>query len=187
MTAPATRVLSTLTRRHAVKVALAVSVEEICLAIGEVVGHECILSASRMNSATVIFLSSVEKVNEVVEKGIVIDGEFVSVLPLSMPSKRVTLFNVPPFLKKRVTEKRDDGSYPSTSKGSVDLRSAGVQDESHRDTEVVACNETLGLETVVTDVDSEKGAQKCSEIACVELDMEAETESFKMLQKRKNE
>ncbi len=102
MTAPAARFLSTLTRRHAVKVALAASIEEICLAIGEVVGHRCILSASRMNSATVIFLSSVEKVNEVVEKGIVIDGEFVTVLPLSMPSKRVTLSNVPPFFSDEI-------------------------------------------------------------------------------------
>ncbi len=102
MMAPAARVLSTLTRRHAVKVALAASIEEICLAIGEVVGHGCILSASGMNSATVIFLSLVEKVNEVVEKGIVIDGEFVSVLPLSMPSKRVTLSNVPPFLSDEI-------------------------------------------------------------------------------------
>ncbi len=75
MTAPATRVLSTLTRRHAIKVAFASSIEVICLAIGEVVGHGCILSASRMNGATVVFLSGVEKVNEVVEKGIVIDGE----------------------------------------------------------------------------------------------------------------
>ncbi len=97
MTAPAARFLSTLTRRHAVKVALAASIEEICLAIGEVVGHRCILSASRMNSATVIFLSSVEKVNEVVEKGIVIDGEFVTVLPLSMPSKESPYLMFPLF------------------------------------------------------------------------------------------
>ncbi len=85
--------------------AYAASIEEICLAIGEVVGHGCILSASRMNSATVVFLSSIEKVNEVVEKGIVIDGEFVSVLPLSMPSKRVTLSNVPPFLSDEIITK----------------------------------------------------------------------------------
>lgn len=102
MTTPATQGLSTLTRRNAVKVAFAASVEEICLAIGEVVGHGCILSASRMNNATVIFLSNVEKVNEVVERGIVISGEFVPVLPLSLPSKRVTLSNVPPFLSDEI-------------------------------------------------------------------------------------
>ncbi len=38
--------LSTLTRRHAIKVAFASSsIEVICLSIGEVVGHGCILSA----------------------------------------------------------------------------------------------------------------------------------------------
>ncbi|KAG1925667.1 hypothetical protein F2P79_025374 [Pimephales promelas] len=64
MTDPRMQGLSKLTRRHGVKVASAVSVEDCCLAAGEVVGHEHIMSASRMNSATVIFLSSVEKANE---------------------------------------------------------------------------------------------------------------------------
>jgi len=102
MTTPATQVLSTLTRRNAVKVAFAASIEDICLAIGEVVGHGSILSASRMNNATVIFLSNVEKVNQAVESGIVIGGDFVQVLPLTLPSKRVTLSNVPPFLSDQI-------------------------------------------------------------------------------------
>ncbi len=74
MTAPRSQVLSKLTRRHGVKVAAAVSVEDCCLAAGEVVGHENIVSASKMNSATVIFLNSVEKANELVETGIVVDN-----------------------------------------------------------------------------------------------------------------
>ncbi len=98
MTAPDSRGLNTLTRRHAVKVAAAVSVEDCCLAIGEAVGHESILSASKMNNAAVIFLNTVEKANELVERGIVVDGLFTPVLPLSMPSKKVTLSNVPPFI-----------------------------------------------------------------------------------------
>lgn len=102
MSAPRVQVLSSLTRRNAVKVAAAVSVEECCLAIGEVVGHESVLSASRMNSAIVVFLNSVDKVNEVVEHGIVIGGDFVSVLPLSLPAKRVTLSNVPPFVSDEI-------------------------------------------------------------------------------------
>ncbi len=61
-------------------------------------GHEHIMSASRMNSATVVFLSSVEKANELVETGIVVDNLFTPVLPLSMPSKKVLLSNVPPFV-----------------------------------------------------------------------------------------
>ncbi|KAI2646017.1 Transposon TX1 uncharacterized 82 kDa protein [Labeo rohita] len=98
MAAPGVQALSTLTRRHAIKVVSTASVEDCCMAVGEVVGHECILSASRMNNAMVIFLNSIERVNELVEHGVVIGGEFVSVLPLSQPSKRVTLSNVPPFL-----------------------------------------------------------------------------------------
>ncbi|KAA0722766.1 Transposon TX1 uncharacterized 82 kDa protein ORF 1 [Triplophysa tibetana] len=98
MAAPGLPALSSLTRRHAVKVASAVSVEDCCLAIGEVVGHDCVLSASRMNNAIVIFLKSVEKANELVERGITVEGLFTPVLPLSMPSKKVTLSNVPPFI-----------------------------------------------------------------------------------------
>ncbi|XP_056607628.1 N-terminal EF-hand calcium-binding protein 1 isoform X1 [Triplophysa dalaica] len=51
-----------------------------------------------MNNATVIFLKSVEKANELVEQGITVEGLFTPVLPLSMPSKKVTLSNVPPFI-----------------------------------------------------------------------------------------
>ncbi len=90
--------LSSLTRRHAIKVASAASVEQCCLAIGEVVGLESILSASRVNGAAVIFLDSVDKANVVVEHGVTVGGEFIPVLPLSLPSKRVTLSNVPPFM-----------------------------------------------------------------------------------------
>lgn len=80
------------------KVAAAVSVEDFCIAIGEVVGNENILSVSKMNSANVVFLSSVEKANQVVETGAVIEGLFNPVLPLSMPSKKVLVSNVPPFI-----------------------------------------------------------------------------------------
>ncbi|XP_028428823.1 uncharacterized protein LOC114552333 [Perca flavescens] len=98
MSVPRGQGLSSLPRRNVVKVAAAASVEECCLAVGEVVGHESVLSASRMNGAVVVFLNSVDKVDEVVEHGIVIGGDLVSVLPLSLPAKRVTLSNVPPFV-----------------------------------------------------------------------------------------
>ncbi len=94
--------LCSLTRRHAIKVTAVVSVEDCCLAIGEVVGHSGVLSASRMNNAIVIFLDSVDKANDLVEQGIVIRGEFVSVLPLSLPAKKVTLSNVPPFVSDEI-------------------------------------------------------------------------------------
>lgn len=98
MAAQQTQVLSSLTRRHGIKVASAVSIEACCLAIGELVGHSSVLSVSRMNNATVVFLDCVDKANELVEQGIVIDGEFISVLPLSMPAKKVIISNVPPFV-----------------------------------------------------------------------------------------
>ncbi len=43
-----------LTRRHGVKVDSAVNIEECSLAIGEVIGTENIMSASRMNNAIVV-------------------------------------------------------------------------------------------------------------------------------------
>ncbi len=74
------------------------SVKDCCLAIEEVVGRESVLSASRMNSVTVVFLDSIDKANEIVDHGIVISGEFVPVLPLSLPAKRVIFSNFPPFV-----------------------------------------------------------------------------------------
>lgn len=97
--------LESLTRRHGVKVVSAVNVEECILAVGDVVGHECILAASRMNNAIVLFLNSVEKANEIVEKGVVIGGLFTPVLPLSTPAKKVTLSNVPPFITDEMLDK----------------------------------------------------------------------------------
>lgn len=105
MTAPRSQCLSLLPWHHGVKVASAVSVEKCCLAVGKVIGHESILSASRMNNATVIFLSTVEKANKLVEVGIVVDELFTSVLPLSTPSKKVTLSNIPPFLSDEILAK----------------------------------------------------------------------------------
>ncbi|KAL2080607.1 hypothetical protein ACEWY4_024400 [Coilia grayii] len=91
-----------LTRRHAIKIASNASVETCSLAIGEVVGHENVLSASRMNNAVVCFLKSVDMANDIVENGLVINGEYMSVLPLSTPSKKVILSNVPPFISDEV-------------------------------------------------------------------------------------
>ncbi len=61
-------------------------------------GLESILSASRVNGTAVIFLDSVDKANVVVEHRVTVGGEFIPVLPLSLPSKRVTLSNVPPIM-----------------------------------------------------------------------------------------
>ncbi|KAI4899184.1 hypothetical protein NFI96_019398, partial [Prochilodus magdalenae] len=94
-----------LSRRHGVKIAPGVkcSVEECSLAVGEVVGYGSILSASRMNSAVVLFLDSIEKANALVQTGVVIQGTFTPVVPLIRPAKKITLSNeIPPFIKDEV-------------------------------------------------------------------------------------
>ncbi|KAL7842570.1 hypothetical protein SRHO_G00242590 [Serrasalmus rhombeus] len=92
-------VYESLTRRHGMKVVCKASVEECCLAAGTAVGHSNIVSASRMNSAVLLFLKSVDLANDVVQSGVVINGQLTPVLPLSTPSKKVILSNVPPFIK----------------------------------------------------------------------------------------
>lgn len=90
-----------LTRRHAVKLVpnANCTVEEATLAVGKEVGYANVMSASRMNGAIVMFLSSPEKVAEAVEKGAVIQDMYTSVLPLVSPSKRITISNAPPFIR----------------------------------------------------------------------------------------
>ncbi|KAK3522674.1 hypothetical protein QTP86_029160 [Hemibagrus guttatus] len=98
MADPNATVCERLTRRHGVRVVCAASVEECCLAVGNVVGHENIVSASRMNSAIVVFLNDVDKVRKLTQNGIVINNEMILVSPLSSPAKKVMLSNVPPFI-----------------------------------------------------------------------------------------
>ncbi|KAI3372191.1 hypothetical protein L3Q82_007048 [Scortum barcoo] len=110
--------LERLTRRHAIKMVpvSSCSVEECSLAVGELVGYSSVKSASRMNSAVVIFLDSVDKVNRVVESGVVIQGTFTPVLSLVNPAKKIIISNVPPFIQNEVLEKEladDTGSFVS--------------------------------------------------------------------------
>lgn len=62
-----------LSRRHGIKIAPVVncSIDECSLAVGKAVEYDGIMSASCMNSAVVIFLDSIEKVNSVVQNGVV--------------------------------------------------------------------------------------------------------------------
>ncbi|KAK3539536.1 hypothetical protein QTP70_010072 [Hemibagrus guttatus] len=98
MADPNATVCERLTRRHGVRIVCAASVEDCCLAVGNVVGHENIVSASRMNSAIVVFLNDVEKVRKLTQNGIVVNNEMILVSPLSSPAKKVMLSNVPPFI-----------------------------------------------------------------------------------------
>ncbi|KAL7842571.1 hypothetical protein SRHO_G00242600 [Serrasalmus rhombeus] len=75
-------VYESLTRRHGVKVVCRASVEECCLAAGAVVSHSNIVSASRMNSAVV------DLANDLVQSGVVINGQLTPVLPLSTPLEK---------------------------------------------------------------------------------------------------
>ncbi len=73
--------------------------EEVGYAVGEVVGFDSVKTASRMNSAVVIFLDEVHEVEQVVEAGIVLRDTFTPVFPLVNPSKKITISNAPPFIK----------------------------------------------------------------------------------------
>ncbi|KAL6483841.1 hypothetical protein MHYP_G00087130 [Metynnis hypsauchen] len=75
------------------------SVEECSLAVGESVGYNSIVPASRISSAVVVFLAEVEKVNTMVQNGVVVQGTFTPVTPLIHPARKITLSNVPPFIK----------------------------------------------------------------------------------------
>ena len=91
--------LHKLTRRHGIKLcpAVACSVEEVSLAVGEVVGCDSVKSASRMNSAVAVFVDSIEKANQLLERGVVIQGSFTPVLSLDDPVRKVLISNVPPI------------------------------------------------------------------------------------------
>ncbi|KAK3519642.1 hypothetical protein QTP86_017627 [Hemibagrus guttatus] len=95
MADPNTKLCVGWTRRH----------EECGLAVSNVVGHENIVSASRMNSAIVVFLNDVEKVRKLTQNGIVVNNEMILVSPLSSPAKKVMLCNVPPFISDAVVGK----------------------------------------------------------------------------------
>jgi len=64
MAGPSQTKFEQLSRRHGIKLAPVMNcpVEECSLAVGNAVGFDSIISASRMNSAVVIFLDTIEKV-----------------------------------------------------------------------------------------------------------------------------
>lgn len=98
--------LSRLTLRHGLKCTPddSISVEDVLVAVSEQVGGINIKSASRMNKAVVVFLADVTMVDGLIERGISINNTFVPVLPLSSPSKKIVLSNVPPFIKNEVIQ-----------------------------------------------------------------------------------
>ena len=64
-----------LSRKHGIRVGASspCSVEEVALAMGQVIGHSSVRSAARMNKAVVLFVEKVEQVNRLVETGITVN------------------------------------------------------------------------------------------------------------------
>jgi len=77
---------------------IGVSVEDVLVVVGGIIGFENILSASRMNKAVIVFLKTEQLVNQVSENGLWIKETFVPVTPLTAPATKVTVSNVPPFV-----------------------------------------------------------------------------------------
>ncbi|KAJ3583897.1 hypothetical protein NHX12_015394 [Muraenolepis orangiensis] len=81
-----------------------VSVEEALLAAGEEVGHGNLVFASRVNKAVLVFVKSEQMVHQLVASGVIIRDLYVQVSPLSVPSTRVTVSGVPPFIPNELLE-----------------------------------------------------------------------------------
>ncbi|TWW78313.1 hypothetical protein D4764_11G0004340 [Takifugu flavidus] len=118
--APGVSGLEKLTRRHAVKLSspTGVSVEECVLAVGEIVGHGSVKSASRMNSAVVVFVDSTEKAIELVVAGVVVNGELTPVFSLSNA------------VKKRLTRELVEQTATRVAETVLDMEDVGVEENS---------------------------------------------------------
>lgn len=75
-----------------------VTVEELLLVVGEQVGFENIISASRMNKAVVVFLKTEMLINKLTVSGVWVKGTFVTVTPLSAPATKIIISNIPTFI-----------------------------------------------------------------------------------------
>ena len=76
------------------------------LAVVEVIGHDQLIYASRMNKAVVVFVKEERCVHMLVESGVTIEKMFVQVSPLAVPSTRTTVSGVPPFIPNTVLERQ---------------------------------------------------------------------------------
>ena len=99
-----------------------VPMEVVLLAVGEVVGHDQLVYASRMNKVAVVFLKVAQCVYELVESGVVIQDVFVQVSPLVAPPTRATVSGVPRFIRNELLERelRRFGKFASGFVGCKD-------------------------------------------------------------------
>ncbi len=91
MTSTPARGASPLTLRNGFRCASEInsSNEDVLLAVGAKVAHENISSASRMNTAVVIFLKNEKQVKDLIESGIWINETFVPITPLSVRQRKL--------------------------------------------------------------------------------------------------
>lgn len=76
--------------------------------VGDVVGHENIVSAPLMYSAIVVFVIDLNRLNKLIQEGVVINNELIMVSPQRSPSKNIVLSNVPPFISDKAVSKELD-------------------------------------------------------------------------------
>lgn len=69
--------------------------KQVLLAVGECIGCENMVSASRMNKAVAVFVKERELVHKLFEDGIRVSGELYPARPLSATSIQVTVSNIP--------------------------------------------------------------------------------------------
>ena len=81
-----------------------VTVEEVLLAVGELIDHANLEYASRMNKGVIVFVKEERFVNELVASGVYIRDIFVQVNPLYAPSTRVVVSGIPPFIPNELIE-----------------------------------------------------------------------------------
>ncbi|XP_061086563.1 Ig heavy chain Mem5-like [Conger conger] len=101
------RETSSLSLRHGVRIMSdqAVTVECVLVAVGESTGYENIAYASRMNKAVVVFMKEERYVARLIENGVFLNDVYTQVSPLAVPSTRVTVSGVPPFIPNEVLER----------------------------------------------------------------------------------
>ena len=81
-----------------------VMVEGVLVAVGDEVGFESIIYASRMNKAVVVFVKEKNTACRLIENGIVIRDNLVQVTPLYAPSSKIIISNIPPFISNEALE-----------------------------------------------------------------------------------
>ena len=75
------------------------SLEDVVLAVGNIIGFEHVRTASRLNQKVVVFVSHENFVHDVVSEGLTTDnGVFMLASPMDTPAVKIVVSNVPPLL-----------------------------------------------------------------------------------------